>query len=56
MARETASKGALLPGYQATLADVRSKERYNEKLKFFGGNILLLPIELSEGKQPCSGR
>ena len=37
MARETACKGAPLPGYQATLADVRSKERYHEKLKFFGG-------------------
>ena len=35
MARETASKSALLPGCQATLADVRSKERYNEKLKIF---------------------
>ena len=40
MARETASKGALLPGYQATLADVCSKERYNENLNFFGGKDL----------------
>ena len=29
-----------LAGYQATLADVRSKERPNEKLKLFGGKDL----------------
>ena len=37
IARETACKGELLSRYPATLANVRSKEKYNQKLKFFGG-------------------
>ena len=32
-----ASKGVILPGYKDTLTDLRSKERYQEKLKLLNG-------------------